>query len=283
MRVSSTVLLAAVAFTLVALLYPAPVSAQSPDSHQVHRLLGHRQSCSHVIDLMLRYGGRGANRYHSSGDLIQPTAYGPAVVPHAEIGDLELVSVTVHSEGDASCGPTFGVTVRNHSQREVSDFQISIVGVLHRLHPWSPTTVHTVDKICAGEVLECQISLPVEALSMGRAGEQVLCLQTVVVAIDSYDQLVECDESNNLKVVALADLPRAVLVSEQVGGETAPASVVPDNSTDPGIDVTPDSNQPAQPSQPGDANPDANPESSIDDLDFNNLDLSEAAAAVSRF
>lgn len=281
MRVSTSFLLAAMAFAVVAVAYPAPASAQYPPPNDVHGLFGNHRSCSHVIDLLLRYGSGGSHGYQSSGGLIQPTAYGPAVVPHTEIGDLELVAVTIQSDGDATCGPTFGVTVRNNSQRDVTDFRISIVGVLHRIHPLSPTTVHCVEKICAGAVVECQISLPVEALSMGRAGDQVLCLQTVVVAIDSYDQLVECDESNNLKVLALADVPRAVVVGveEQVSGEnmeTAPATVAPSEPNNPALDLAPESNSPSGPV-------DSNPESNIDSLDFNNLDLSEAAAAVSRF
>ncbi|QEG38439.1 hypothetical protein [Roseimaritima ulvae] len=278
MRLTSPFLLAAMAFALVACVDAVPAAAQYPASNNVHNVLGSQRSCAHVIDLMLRYGSGGVKNYPATGGLIQPTAFGPALVPHTELGDLQLVSVTAVSDGDATCGPSFAVTVRNDSHRDVCDFHITIVGVLHRIHPWSPTTVHCVEKICAGQTVECQISLPVEALSMGRAGAQVLCFQTLVVAVDSYDQLLECDESNNVSVLTAADLPRAVVTGQSVEVETntttAPAT---ENPAGPAAGGT--GPQTAQPDQPVDSNP----ESNLDDLDFDNLDLGEATAAVSRF
>ncbi|WP_153558439.1 hypothetical protein [Roseimaritima sediminicola] len=249
----------------------APARAQN----DFDALFGARRTCDHVIDLLLRYGN-GSDGYQGGGGVIRGTAYGPAVVPHDEIGDLELISITLVNAGGVDCGPTVAVAVRNNSGRDVCDFRISLVAVLHRIHPLCPTTVHRVEKICAGQTAEFQIVLPAAALSMGRAGEQVLCWQKLVVAIDSYDQLLECNEANNLKVVNVSAIPRAVV--EQVVGESVDE---PADGAGPEASV-PSAGTPGDQPAPTPTSPDAESPGGLDGLDFDNLDLGEATAAVAR-
>lgn len=170
-------------------------------------------SCDHVIHLMLRHGVNNSHGY-TSGGVAHYSPYGSMVIPHAELGDLELVQIAQLQVDDQACGPKFAVTVRNTSTRDVCGFRISLVALLGRIHPSSPTAVVNVDKICAGAAAEFHVQLPIECLAMGNRNGQVIGFQRLVVAIDSFDQFVECNEANNIKVFARTAIPAATVVEK---------------------------------------------------------------------
>ncbi len=252
-------------------------------------LLGTPRTCEHVISLMLRYGDGSSVASHSSG-LLQVTPHGPAVIPSTELGDLELKSVTMLSEQDGDCGPLFAITIVNNSQRDVCNFHVSVVAAFGRIHPLSPTTVQRIDKLCAGQATEISMHLPIEALAMGRANGQALCFRSLVVAIDSYDQLLESNEANNLQVLAFADIPRpavGVTAAEPVSPGGAPAASTlaepPVTESGPPQGASPLQGNGAVTDEGAQTAPPANlPASPVDGLDFDNLDLGEATAAAFR-
>ncbi len=148
-------------------------------------------------------------------------------MPAAELGDLELVQVVQLEVADGACGPKFAVTVRNNSTRDVCGFRISLVALLGRIHPMAPTAIVKVDKICAGAAVELHVQLPIECLAMGNRNGQVIGFQRLLVAIDSFDQFVECNEANNIKVLVRTAIPMATVVEKTVEtvAATAPAEV----------------------------------------------------------
>lgn len=214
----STLLAAAVMFVAV--------GSTKADGVDLAHLLHGGPRCDHVINLMLRHG---VNNSHGQAatKLAHQSPFGPMLVPAAELGDLELVQVAQLEVVDAACGPKFAVTVRNNSTRDVCGFRISLVALLGRIHPMSPTAVVKVDKICAGAAVELHVQLPIECLAMGNRNGQVIGFQRLVVAIDSFDQFVECNEANNIKVFVRTAIPMATVVEKTVETvETAsPAAV----------------------------------------------------------
>lgn len=212
--------------------------------------------CQHVLNLLMRYGT--SNHAHR---LAVP--FGNSLVLGDTVGDLELVSVTLVDPGSDVAGPTVAVAVRNNSERHVTSFSATAVAVLGRIHPFSPSKTCTIDKICAGETLEIQLQLPIEALAMGRAGANLLAFKKLVIAIDSFDELVECDESNNILVLDRTQIPVAAAAAPQVQ-ETVPAPEAAIPST-PGAEDAPSEVQPIP------VDPTVKNTPSIDDIDFDDL------------
>ena len=178
------------------------------------QLLSGGQTCHHVIQLIHRHGVN--NSFDTSGGSMIAGHFpiGPMSIPLTELGDLEILQVSQVDQVDDGCGPSFHVTIRNNSTRKVCNFHVTMVAVLGRICPTSPTTTVKVGEICPGEALEVCVQLPIESLAMGNRNGQVIGFQRLVVAIDSYDQLVESNEANNLKAYACAEIPMVSTVVE---------------------------------------------------------------------
>ncbi len=231
-----------------AMLLIAAGGAQA-DTVDLAQVLHGGPSCEHVIHLMLRHG-IGNTHGLTTGNVVQHSSLGPMLVPAAELGDLELLQVAQLQIDDPACGPKFAVTVRNNSTRDVCGFRISLVALLGRINPMAPTAIVKVNKICAGQVAEVHVQLPIEALAMGNRGGQVIGFQRLLVAIDSYDQFVESIETNNIKVLARTAIPMATVLEksvetvDQTVSTTAPSTAVP-----PGDEVS-GASQPASTASP---------------------------------
>ena len=219
--------------------------------------------CQHVIDLLMRYG-------MSKHARLTAVPFGNSLILGDSVGDLELVSVTLVDPGNDAAGPTMAIAVRNNSERHVCSFSVSAVAVLGRIHPFSPSTTSTIKKICAGETLEIQLQLPIEALAMGRVGTNVMAFKKLVVAIDSFDELLECDESNNILILDRTEIPAAapVVVEETV---TSPQTATPA----PRAGLAPETQQVPNETQPSPSDPTEKPSPSIDDIDFDKLEVIE--------
>lgn len=183
------------------------------------KLLLPRENCFHVIRLLHL---QGVNRSFDVAGQVAAThhpAFGMFSVPPTEIGDLRFVQITHDKHDDDSCGPRFLVTLQNNSLRDIGSFHVTLVATLGRLYPDSPTKTVRVDRIAAGTTLEICIQLPIEAWSMGNRDGRAIGFQTVVVAIDAFDELAETDEANNLKAFNRRDIPIATVI-EQPSGPT---------------------------------------------------------------
>ncbi|WP_146526649.1 hypothetical protein [Novipirellula artificiosorum] len=228
------------------------ISSQA-HSQQVNasQLFGNVTRCDHVIDLIVQHGVN--NCFNRSSSLLQTTPYGAFEIQSQEWGDLEIISVNQLASSDSNCGPTFAVVIQNQSTRSVSNFHVSAVAVLGRIGPTSPNVTTKVDCIKAGEATEVHLPLPIDALAMGNHNGQPVGFQRLVIAIDSYDELLETDEANNVKayeaaaitIVATGSEPSIEAVTDVIDTvQTQPQPSVPLTTSPPiataVVEATPD-------------------------------------------
>ena len=136
--------------------------------------------------------------------------------------------------------------MRNNSVLAVGNFQISIVGVLGQIHAHCPTARGTVTQISAGAVVPFQLQLPASAMTLGFQGQPTAPFDTVVVAIDSFDELMEANELNNVRIIRRVELlplapPPVVEVVSPTVVPVAPETTVPADT------AIPSPTQPASP------------------------------------
>ncbi|MFY9255244.1 MAG: hypothetical protein WAO83_17470 [Fuerstiella sp.] len=210
--------------------------------------------CGHVIDLLLknqireRMGADGAGEYQL-----------PYMSVGMKPGDLELCCVNLVCDGHAGAGPVFQIGMRNNSCIPIGNFSVSVVGVLCQIHQHSPSATVCIERMEAGEELHVQVQLPLTCMCMNTSAEQAE-FDTVVVALDSYDELLECNELNNIQILKRAEI--GVLVAD--APPLATAGVSPDLST-PVAAVSPEPTV-AAPAEP------QREVSPIDGLDLDQLD-----------
>ena len=180
-------------------------SAATAGGPSVDSLLGIDQpDCCHVIDLLVRNRAR---RFAGHGTPASNDILG-APLP----GDIELVGVHLVADGAIGQGPIIQVSFRNTSRCAVHNFQISAVGVFERIHPHAPCRSIRIPCINAGETKCIEMQLPARCMTMGPLGGQQLPFDTLVVALDSLDELIECNELNNVAIIKRAEIP--VLVAQ---------------------------------------------------------------------
>ena len=209
------------------------------------QILGvHESHCGHVIDLLIR--NRMRQQSGAVGAELAPGLLLSRPPSSNQIGDLELVDVHLFTDGGPGCGPVIQVTVRNNSAVPVGNFQISIVGILGQIHAHCPTARGTVTQIPAGAVAPFQLQLPASAMALGFQGQPTAPFDTVVVAIDSFDELMEANELNNVRIIRRVELlPLAPLPVVEVAAP-AVVPVVP-GTTVPADTAIPSPTQPASP------------------------------------
>ena len=191
-------------------------------------VLGIRPSCAHVIDLLMQ--NRIRKLHGAPGDLLPGPFFGH--VP----GDLELLEVQLISEGDAECGPLYQINFRNNSNVALHHFQITIVSVLGQITWDAPSVTVRVPCLQAGQIAHVQMQLPATCLAMGPQGNTAP-FETLIVALDSFDELIECNELNNVAILKRADI---VVVTQETTTAAATArswtgrSVVEQSGSDTG-------------------------------------------------
>lgn len=211
----------------------------------ISQVVGCQEShCGHVIDLLIR--NRLREQTGAPGAELAPGLILSAPPSVTQFGDLELLSVNFVSDGSSGQGPVIQLEIRNNSTIAVGDFQISIVGVLGQIHAHSPAMRGTVSQVLAGSVAQFQLHLPASAMAMGLPGQQPGPFDTLVVAIDSFDELVEANELNNVRIIR-----RVELLPMAASQAPAPAVVQEVPATAPPADTAIPS--PAQPASPLDS------------------------------
>jgi hypothetical protein len=200
---------------LTASLVVGSVVAAQAQVVTTSQLLHPGSRCDHVIGLMHRHGVNNSVDRTATHSMLHHSRFGPMVIPDTELGDLEVVQVNQIAHEDPACGPKLAVIVRNQSCRAICNFHVSAVAVFGRICPTSPNATVAVEQIAPGETLEVLLPLPIEALAMGNRNGQVIGFQTLVVAIDSLDQLVETNEANNLKAFDIAEVPFVTIGVEE--------------------------------------------------------------------
>ncbi len=214
---------------------PTIVTSTTFADPRTSQILGVPEShCGHVIDLLIR--NRMRQQSGAVGAELAPGLLLSRPPSSNQIGDLELVDVHLVSDGGPGCGPVIQVTVRNNSAIVVGNFQISIVGVLGQIHAHCPTARGTVTQIPAGAVAPFQLQLPATAMTLGFQGQPTSPFDTVVVAIDSFDELLEANELNNVRIIRRVELlplappPAAEVIAPEVVPVTPETTIPPDTA-----------------------------------------------------
>ncbi|TWT71218.1 hypothetical protein [Crateriforma conspicua] len=221
------------------LLLAIAATSFSPASAQIVRTddLLTASRCDHVIGMMHRYGVNNSIDRSASYSMLHHGPFGAAVIPVGELGDLCIANISRVADDSPACGPKIAVDIKNHSIRDVCDFHVTAVAVLGRIFPTSPNVTAKVDKICAGQTVQIQLTLPLDALAMGNRNGQAIGFQRLVVAIDSHDVLMETNEANNLRAMDVTEIPwlttavtTEVSASEVGTVETGAGTVVQTNA-----------------------------------------------------
>lgn len=229
----------------------APSLQQNASFQRSSQMLGIPTSfCGHVMDLMMH------NRIRQqTGRIGTPEIHLPHLTVGTATGDLAICGVHLVTEATDCCGPAFQVTLQNNSIVPIGNFDVAIVGVLGRITPISPMAEQTVARMEPGQQVCITLQLPVTCLSMGPA-HQLCPFDTLVVAADSRDCLMENDELNNVQLLPRASIGTVVVLEQ-------PASPQPPPAPAPSVSQSP---QFVTPVAPGERNP-------LDNIDLDNLDL----------
>ena len=190
---------------------------------------GGKWSCHHVINLLVRSSmfsraGIQSNAPPSWSEVrwVAGThGHRPVVVEHA-LGDMELLNIDMISDAVPEHGPVYQVTFRNNSRNHVKRFRVSVVAVLGEISSMSPATTVNVPELAAGATGTIQVELPACCMTMGIAGH-LAPFDTVVVAIDSFDELIESNELNNIATLKRGEIGLLVVAAPADQAVEAPA------------------------------------------------------------
>ena len=261
----SLFLLFAVVATACSLAQPAATAAADPGSAQVLGL--GRFDCGHVIDLLLHNAARRQRGMRGLHVTPEDALLGAPVA-----GDLKLLDVHLAAPATGDCGPVFQVRVHNDSEVAASRFHITAVAVLGHIQPHAPCTTLAVACLKPDEIGCFQLRLPLAAQGMGRLDGQPLPFNQLVVAIDSFDELVECDELNNVAILKRAEIALLEAEPSQPAAPAAPA-VPPSTQPAPDAEAQPDRDAAPTPAPTDPARPPSQ-RIDLDELDLDEVDQS---------
>ena len=194
-------------------------------------LTTHNFDCGHVIQLLMANKFR-QNTYQNGTELAPGLMLGSPW--QQNIGDLELLGVHCDGTVDPRNGPVFEVTLRNNSQETLEHVVLSAVAVLGQIHDQSPTSVVSIRQIDAAETISIRIQLPASSMVMGPVGSPVQPFETLVVAVDSFDELIESNELNNVSILQRGEIqlipvaalaPAASSANPQLALPSQPSSI----------------------------------------------------------
>jgi hypothetical protein len=213
-----------------------------PISAQVTRL---NVDCGHVIELLITNRFR-QNAFQNGSELSPGLRLG---IPETEVlGDLELLSIQLDSTVDPRNGPVFDIALRNNSRVILENVTVSAVAVVGQINVHSPTAVCSVSRIDEGELTSLRIQLPAASMVLGSAGTPAVPFDTLVVAIDSFDEFVESNELNNVRIIRRTDIPiLPVAVLTPAASVAAPQISEPTQSSTSPVIAVPDESRPASP------------------------------------
>jgi len=189
--------------------------------------------------------------------------------PPAPFGDLELTGVGMVSDATPDAGPTYRITMLNNSPLPSRDFHVSLIASLGDLADGSLLVTVPVKEVAANAVGTIDVQLPVAAMTLGNPAQP---FDSLIVVVDSYDELAETNEMNNIAIVGRSEVV-SITMTEAVPAEapaaapageapvvTAPAAAAPAPANAPEqVQVVPDNGSgtaaaPAAPAVPSNAN-----------------------------
>jgi hypothetical protein len=120
--------------------------------------------------------------------------------PIPAFGDLELMDVDMVADMHDTTGPIYRVAVKNNSHLPVIGVRVSLIAVLGRIDQSSPVVTTEIKEIAAGGIATIDLPMPVAVMQLGPATAPVP-FETLVASIDSFNELPETNEFNNVVTV----------------------------------------------------------------------------------
>jgi hypothetical protein len=157
--------------------------------------------------------------------LMPMRGFGPMFAP--PIFDLELVGVGMVADLAGDKGPIYRVTIRNNSLVPVHHFRVSLIAVLGTLNAGSPVTTADVGPVAAGAIGHIDIQLPSAVMALGPQGQAAVPFDTLVAAIDSFDELPETNELNNVSTLTRVEIALIETAVQSTTAAVAPAAAAP--------------------------------------------------------
>ncbi len=219
---------AACVTTTIAFCFATIAHSQTIDTS--HVLIGNPR-CDHVIAQVMRHGVNRSIDNSVAGALAESTVFGSASIPSNEIGDLQIVSVQRCGESPDPCGPRFAIVVMNQSQRLVDGVDVSVVALLGSIQPDCPNANVRTCEIKPWTAAQVEVTLPIEAFSMGNHNGAAIGFQKLVVAIDSRDEWMEVNEANNVQAFSASAIPVVATVVTHVRDDDSPLELAPIESS----------------------------------------------------
>lgn len=243
----------------------------------------HRMHCGHVMRLLQRglmLEEFGQPQAHAGAVAFGP--FGQAVALEQTLGDLQIVSVNLAADIEPNVGPRILVTFQNNSERTLRRFSITAVAVLGRIDIGSPTVTTRVPQIAPGETMAIEMQLPATSLAMTPDGENLASFDTLVVALDSFDEFLEQDELNNLAILRRSEM---IVAAAAPAVEAAPAEATPAEATPATPNATIQQNPalvkpPGSPATPIPGDGSTAPIEKQPEVDLDQLDLGDAEQAT---
>lgn len=131
-------------------------------------------------------------------------------VPVAGI-DVEFTKIEQLDAGDPenNVAPTYRVSFHNNSDVDITQpFDVAILAANDdKLVEGLPSASVQVDSLAADETTSVDIQLPAAAMTMGTDDGKPAAFSYVHTIIDSQNDLVETDKTNNLSVDSCDDIP----------------------------------------------------------------------------
>ncbi len=150
--------------------------------------------------------------------------HGPFFAP--PVGDLELVSVGMVADGVADKGPIYRVSLKNNSTLAARHFRVSLIATLGEITRMSPVVTMNIEELAAGAVGHIDVQLPHGVMALGPQG-QPGPFSTLIAAIDSFDELLETDELNNVATFVRGEIAVIETVQETAASAAPAAPAAP--------------------------------------------------------
>jgi hypothetical protein len=116
-----------------------------------------------------------------------------------------LVDVDMVSDMHDQAGPVYRVALKNSSHLPVIGVRVSLIAVLGKLDHTSPVVTAVVKEIAPGGIATIDISMPVAVMQLGPETARVP-FETLVASIDSFNELPETSEFNNVVTVVRTNI-----------------------------------------------------------------------------
>ncbi|HZZ73926.1 MAG TPA: hypothetical protein VFE24_16860 [Pirellulales bacterium] len=139
-------------------------------------------------------------------------------------GDLVLVDLQMVSDSTPEHGPVYRLSMLNDSPLPSCDFHVSLIAARGDINESSVVVTMPIRMIQPKQTGFIDIELPIGCLSLGAPAQP---FDTVIAVVDSFDELAETNELNNIATLSRTDIVHVTVKTEAIAAPAGGASVAP--------------------------------------------------------